>query len=157
MKLNVGVSRKVGEPNYGSRGASINLELEVDQSLIEHPSRLKQRIQKLFALARAAVDDQLAARRTDGNNCSGQLNRQPATAAPATGQQPTNQSQPTTSSTPGPLPRPATAAQLRALRSIAARRTLNLEQITRDQFGCRPDQLTLPQASSLIDQLKSAR
>jgi hypothetical protein len=28
MKLNVGLSRKVGEPNYGSRGASVNLELD---------------------------------------------------------------------------------------------------------------------------------
>ncbi len=35
MKLNVGLSRKVGEPNYGSRGASVNLELELDAALVE--------------------------------------------------------------------------------------------------------------------------
>ncbi|MGZ0174755.1 MAG: hypothetical protein ACKVHE_35095 [Planctomycetales bacterium] len=29
MKLNVGLSRKIGEPNFGSRGASVNLELEL--------------------------------------------------------------------------------------------------------------------------------
>jgi hypothetical protein len=29
LKLNAGLSRKVGEPDYGSRGASVNLELEV--------------------------------------------------------------------------------------------------------------------------------
>ena len=35
MKLNVGVSRKVGLPNYGSVGASCNLELELDATLLE--------------------------------------------------------------------------------------------------------------------------
>ena len=29
IKLNCGFSRKVGEANYGSRGASVNLELEL--------------------------------------------------------------------------------------------------------------------------------
>ena len=35
MKLNVGVSRKIGLPDYGSVGASCNLELELDSSLLE--------------------------------------------------------------------------------------------------------------------------
>ena len=30
IKLNAGFSRKVGEPNYGSRGASVNVELELE-------------------------------------------------------------------------------------------------------------------------------
>ena len=33
LKLNVGASRKVGDNNYGSRGASINLEMELDGTL----------------------------------------------------------------------------------------------------------------------------
>ena len=40
MTLNVGLSRKVGEPNYGSRGASVNLELELDNSLVEQPEQV---------------------------------------------------------------------------------------------------------------------
>jgi hypothetical protein len=39
LKLNVGLARKLGEANYGSRGASINLELEVDSSLISEPAK----------------------------------------------------------------------------------------------------------------------
>ena len=35
MKLNVGVSRKVGLPDYGSVGASCNLELELDAGLLD--------------------------------------------------------------------------------------------------------------------------
>ncbi len=35
MKLDVGVTRKVGMPDYGSVGASCNLELELDSGLLE--------------------------------------------------------------------------------------------------------------------------
>ena len=34
LKLNVGVSRKMGLPEYGSIGASCSLELELDGSLL---------------------------------------------------------------------------------------------------------------------------
>ena len=32
LKLNVGVSRKVGLPDYGSVGASCNVEVELDST-----------------------------------------------------------------------------------------------------------------------------
>ena len=59
MKLNVGLSRKVGEPNYSSRGASMNLELELDSSLVEEPERLRERIRQLYQLAKLSVDEEL--------------------------------------------------------------------------------------------------
>ncbi len=59
MKLNVGLSRKVGEANYGSRGASVNLEQEVDATLINEPQRLQERIREMFRLAQEAVDEEL--------------------------------------------------------------------------------------------------
>jgi len=40
LKLNAGFSRKVGEPNYGSRGASVNVELEVESSLVGEANAL---------------------------------------------------------------------------------------------------------------------
>ncbi|MCK4516677.1 MAG: hypothetical protein KAU31_15560, partial [Spirochaetaceae bacterium] len=60
IKLNAGFSRKVGEPNYGSRGASVNVELEVESGLIGDPDGLMARIRKLFDIARQSVDSELA-------------------------------------------------------------------------------------------------
>ena len=59
IKLNAGFSRKVGEANYSSRGASVNLELELESSVIESPEKMHERIRALFALARRAVDEEL--------------------------------------------------------------------------------------------------
>lgn len=61
LKIQVSISKKVGEANYGSRGASVNLELEMDSSLIGDADRLKERIRHLFGLAKASVDEELAA------------------------------------------------------------------------------------------------
>ena len=59
LKLNAGFNRKIGEPNYGSRGASVNVELELESSLIDDPQALMGRVRNLFDLARRAVDDEL--------------------------------------------------------------------------------------------------
>jgi hypothetical protein len=47
LRTNVGVHRKVADNNYGSRGASVNLEMELDSSLIQEPERLQDRIHQL--------------------------------------------------------------------------------------------------------------
>jgi hypothetical protein len=40
LKVNVGASKKVADQNYGSRGASVNLEVELDAELIKEPVKL---------------------------------------------------------------------------------------------------------------------
>jgi hypothetical protein len=59
VTINVGFSRKVGEPNGGSRGASLHLELEIDRSSLDEPERLQSQIDGLFERAREAVDREL--------------------------------------------------------------------------------------------------
>lgn len=59
VKLNIGLSRKVGEPNYGSRGASIHLEVELENGVLNDPALMRDRVQGLYALARQSVDDEL--------------------------------------------------------------------------------------------------
>jgi hypothetical protein len=69
IKTNIGVSRKVADNNYGSRGASVNLEVELDSSMIQEPERLQDRIRQVFRLAQQSVDEELARQTTaSGHN-----------------------------------------------------------------------------------------
>ena len=52
LKVNIGASKKVADQNYGSRGASVNLEMELDASLVSEPAKLQEKIRYLFGLAR---------------------------------------------------------------------------------------------------------
>lgn len=133
LNLNVGISRKIGEANYGSRGASVNLELELESSLVESPERLQERI-KQFRLAKESVDEELGAGSSQPqSNGHGDSHGQGRSRA-----------------------RPATRSQVRALLAIAERQGLNLEQTVYDRFGrSRAEDLTISQASQLIDELNA--
>jgi hypothetical protein len=68
LKTNVGVSRKVADNNYGSRGASVNLEVELDSTLINEPERFHDRIRQVFRLAQQAIDEELNRRHQPGGS-----------------------------------------------------------------------------------------
>lgn len=62
MKLSVGLSKKIGLPDYGSLGASCHVELELDQSLVASDlDGFHQRVQRTFVACRQAIEDELAA------------------------------------------------------------------------------------------------
>ena len=61
LKLNVGLSKKLGLPNYGSLGASCHLELELDQSLlVADLEGLQRRIRQAYAVCGQAVTEELS-------------------------------------------------------------------------------------------------
>lgn len=146
LKLNVGASKKVGEPNFGSRGASINLELELDGTLIGEPAKLHARIRELFALARQAREQEL-----NGGHDPKPPEKNGASAPAGSPSSPSNGNVLGNGRT-----RPATPAQIKALYGITRHQGLDLSAVLREhcQVG-RPEELTLRQASSLIDNLKS--
>ena len=165
MKLNVGLSRKVGEPNYGSRGATVNLELELDSTLVAEPERLQERIRELFGLANASIDEELHVEPTPPA-----ANAQRSTAQPATpprqphanGRNGASRSSPNgyrsngNSRQPTNNPPPATASQIRALHAIANRQGLNLEAALQERFDLSDAAtLTVAEASQLIDELNA--
>ena len=129
LKLNAGFSRKVGEANYGSRGASVNVEPEVESSLVSDGSALLDRVRRLFALARQAVDEELA-----------------KDAPP-----PSTNGQASASRTE----RPATGGQFRAIRAIAEQIGVDPQYAARGSTDEHLEQLSVQQASQLIDELKA--
>ena len=165
MKLNVGLSRKVGEANYGSRGATVNLELEVDSTLAAEPDRLQERIRELFGFAKMSIDEELQSAPTqpasDAQRSNGRAAdnvRQPhasgrngASRSATNGYRSNGNGRP-----PANNPPPATASQVRALHAITNRLGLNLEDVLQDRFNLGDAAvLTVAEASQLIDELNA--
>lgn len=135
LKLNVGLSRKVGDTNYGSRGASVNVEMELESSLVGEPSKLQDRIRQLFGVVRSSLAEEL--------NGSQQVSKNGNGTAP-------DKSNGSTSNR-----RAATQSQVKAIHAIANKKQLNLGQLLRERFHVgRADDLSLQEASRLIDELK---
>ena len=148
LKLNIGFNRKTGEANYGSRGACVNLELELDSGLVGDPDRLKERIRQLFVLAKASVDEELAASGTTPSETSHGNGTTVANGSTGNGYANSRRRDNT---------RRATASQVRALASIAERRQLDLAGLLAERFATRDaTELSIVEASGLIDELKGA-
>jgi hypothetical protein len=151
LKTNIGVNRKVADNNFGSRGASVNLEIELDSGLIQDPERLQDRIRQVFRLAQQAVDEELSRQsefsaHTPAANGYGHHN--------GNGRQNGNGNGHTTPHRSGG--RRATASQARALRAIADRHGLDLAAELQHRYGTQePEELSITEASSLIDEMKA--
>ena len=135
MNLNIGWQKKVGQPDYGSLGASCHLEVEIEASLIREPDELRRKIRFLFDEAKQAVEEELTVQRDAVNNGNGHDGKG--------SHRPTNG-------------RSATSAQIRALHAIASRNQIDLSARLTQDFGIvRPEDLSITDASTLIDAMKS--
>ena len=154
LKLNVGVSRKVGLPDYGSVGASCNLEMELDSALLERDlDGFHTRVRDAFVAARQAVQDELARVQAPVEFTQ----PAPAPRAPTNGRSNGNGHM-----AGGPAQRTragksATDKQVKAILAIARQQHADLDGLLRDDYGVqRPEDLSIKQASELIDMLKTA-
>jgi hypothetical protein len=155
LKLNVGVSRKVGLPAFGSVGASCNLEVELDVTLIDRDlDAFHARVRDVYVAAHQAVNDDLARQqvlldaphdppipppRPASNGQAGHIGH---INRPADGR-----SRPR---------RPATEKQVRAIGAIVGRQHADLDGLLREYGVDRPEDLSIKQASDLIDTLNAA-
>jgi hypothetical protein len=146
LKLNVGLSKKVGDANYGSRGASVNVEIELESALVSQPDQLKDRIRQIFNSLRSSLSEELngnGAHPTGANASSGARN---GNGQHNGGQASSGKAQPV---------RPATQSQIKAIHAIARSQQLDLVRFLRDRFNReRPEDLTIKEASGAIDDLK---
>lgn len=147
LSINVGLSRKASK-DYQSTGVSINVTAELDQSLLAKPAELQRQINGLYDQARQALDTQTEppgeVPRPRAADNGGRTARNPAT----NGNSATNGNGSRATS-------PMTASQRRAITAIASRLGVDADTEARQIIGVEFDQLSLRQASELIDALKA--
>lgn len=159
MKLSVGFQKKIGLPDYGSAGANCQVEFEIDPAVLQNnPDGFHERARHAFIACQQAVNDQLARQAHNGvTNGHGNGHSPPDNYSSGPSSGPTNgngngHSRPGN----GASPRPATQSQSRAIRAIASKQRLDLQKLLEARFGvARPENLSLSDASSLIDELKN--
>jgi hypothetical protein len=167
LKTNVGVSRKIADQNYGSRGASVNLEVELDSSLIHEPERFHDRIRQVFRLAQQAIDEELnrqhgtASQQTSGttNGLATQAPHNGGNGNASNGNVPNGNDQHTNGN--GRTATTASEKQLNYARQLAKQIAglgiRRLENLAAKMFGKQLVALSTLDASGLIDTLKSIK
>ncbi|MFM8282784.1 MAG: hypothetical protein ACKOCW_04420 [Planctomycetaceae bacterium] len=155
LKLNAGISKKVGLPGFSSASASCHVEAELDSSLLQDHEGFQVVVQRAYQSCEKAVQDQIARLTSDASEPSQPQEVIEVRTAPTVSGASVSRI-PTTQFTNQHSPRPATASQVKAIRAIAARRKIDLVGLLRERFGLTTaDELGIRQASNLIDELKS--
>lgn len=150
-KVSIGLSRKAGLPDYGSIGASAQVELELGSDILDGDlNRFRQHVQRAYAACRQAVEDELARERDaptsrtaaspNGNGHNGSSGNGYRNGSNGNGR-----------STNG---RSATQSQVRAINAIANRNRLDLAPLLQQRGVQAVADLSIGDASSLIDELK---
>jgi len=147
LKVSVGLSKKVGLPDYGSLGASCHVEVELDSSLLrQNLDGFQQQVRRAYVACAQAVNDELA--RQHGQRQAGP---QPQGQAPA----PTNGA--SRNGKVGDRKR-ASEKQLDYAQKLAGQvkglGTRQLAALTQKMFQKPLADLSGLEASSLIDTLK---
>lgn len=158
IKLNVGLSKKVGQPDYGSLGASCHVELELSSELLTQDlDGFHKHVRNAFVACRQAVQDELTRHAAKAESTTHRpLHNGHAVANGSTNgtSQRRSCNQPTARRD---KTRPATASQVRALGAIADRQRLDLVELLKQRFHIQTAaELSITEASQLIDELKSS-
>ena len=172
MKVSIGLSKKVGLPDYGSLGASCNVEVELDGALLQTDvEKFQQHVKRAYQACAQAVNEELARSHGPSTNGNG--------APPANGQSANGNGHPTsngnghattngnsqntngnghaaTNGKSNGQRRSATVSQTRAIYAIARNQGINLGELM-ERYGVRkPDELDIKTASQVIDSLKNS-
>ena len=150
LTLNVGLSKKVGLPDYGSLGVSCNVAVELDSALLLHDvDGFQQKVKQAYLACHQAVQEEL--HRQQRPALASATSHPPASSngQPTNGGRTNGQSRDQT--------RRATASQVRAIEAIARKQHIDLANLLRQRFGTdKTAELSITEASSLIDELKAA-
>ena len=161
LKLSVGVSKKMGLPDYGSLGTFCNVEAEVDGCLnFDDLEGFHQKVRQVYVECARAVNDELARQTAPASQTTSQTSRQTARqthSVPHTNTATTiGQGHPNGVNGSRASQRQLDYANQLAdqIQGLGARR---LELLTNEMFGKPIARLSSLNASGLIDTLKAIK
>jgi len=166
LKLSVGLSRKIGLPDYGSLCASCTTEFEVDLSLPQgNLEAFQNHVRHAYAACRQAVQDELAREQqavTPGNSQEASQSPSEKSARPSAGGNGNSPNGGTNgSSRNGQNGHGASEKQFEYLRQLARQISglgvRRLDALANRMFGKPLADLTSLDASGLIDALKDIK
>ena len=140
MKIHVGLQKKVGQPNYGSLGASCQIEFEMDSTILEsNMDGFHDRVNGAFLACRQAVNLQLRQQQSERDvESTTSIQKQLPERRP--------ESQRSGTVTPN---------QLKAIYGMARRQRIDPQKLVHERFDRYvPEDLTIREASDLLDELK---
>lgn len=145
LSINVGLSRKASR-DYQSTGVSINVTAELDQSLLARPQELQEQVANLYAQAEQALD------RRAGHLDAAPVQHRPYPAR-SNGYRNGNGhgDRGRSNGNGGGM----SVSQRRAIIAIARRANIDPDYEAQQIIGIPLDQMSIQQASELIDHLKS--
>ena len=172
LKLQIGLTKKIGLPGYGSLGASCHVEVELDSCLLrEDLDEFQRQAREAFVACRQAVLGELAREQHSSQGAENGHARSPETGSThrhshghsnglshghPNGHSPGQRSGDGANSPRATQPRRATVSQTRALEGIAKRQQIDLSQLLYDRYGVQSAaDLSLSAASKLIGELKT--
>ena len=142
LKLSVGLSRKVSDNQFGSKGGNIGLEVEIDASLLGDSSKLQGQIHQLFCLVRKALDEELG---TQSNSAQGANEPRKQCSFANNGLIKPNTNLPL---------RLASEKQLSLIQGLLRRGKIPFQPLLDERKVGSFNELTVTQASELISELK---
>jgi len=154
LSVNVGLSRKASK-DYQSTGVSINVTAELDQSLLARPDELQRHIDDLYAQAEQALDRRAGAP-AEPPRATARRSTEPSGHAGGNGYARNGNGNGHTNGSGGRSGGgQMTESQRKAILAIARRVDVDPAYEAREIVGAELDDLTLRQASELIDHLKA--
>ena len=158
IKINVGVNKKIGLPDYSSAGSHCVIELEADNSVLDNAEQFLQRVKNAYEMARASVEEELAHHRpANAGRSSAQPQREPEQQQ----RQEYRQEYRNNSSDSGdnryiasPKQQQFIASLVKAVKGLDWRK---LDKYCESKFGRAVSQLSSKEASQLIHDLQAAK
>jgi hypothetical protein len=159
IKINVGVNKKIGLPDYGSAGGHCNIEIEADNSVLNDAEEFLQRVRDAYEVARMSVEEELSHHRPSSNG-NAQSRAEPQQQRQEQRQEYRNDNSRSDNNSGGNRYIASAKQQDYISRLVGGIRGLDWQKVDKfctTKFGKPCSQLSGTEASAFIDDLKAAK